>query len=85
MAEGCCLEQELISLVGLEEQMPVKLPGWFAKLVERFQSNRLVLSKAPRRSKQDEAIMRKELQAQLNEWLMIVKKYLEVQQGKFNA
>lgn len=85
VAEGSCLKQEFISSMTTEETTPVELPGWFVKLTERLTAQPSASEKDTASQQQDEAIMREELQAQLDEWLIIVKKYLEEQQGTFKA
>jgi len=81
---GARLEQELTSSVTQENPIPVNLPYWFARLVDLFakESSRQEHSAA---IKQEEALMENELQAQLDEWLAIVKKYLEDQRNKLLA
>lgn len=36
IAGGCCLEQEYTLSMKAEESLSAEVPGWFAKLVERF-------------------------------------------------
>lgn len=85
VAEGCCLEQELTSTTKPEASEPVELPGWFSRLMEKFTEQPPGSEQTPEFQLQDDTAMKEELQGQLDEWLMIVKKHLESQQGKFKA
>ena len=85
VTEGCRLEQEFISSSRPEEPTPAKLPGWFAQLMDRLTEQSPGVAQDTESQQQDEVMMREELQTQLDEWLAIVKKHLEQQQGKFKA
>ncbi|WP_455222964.1 SRPBCC family protein [Kaarinaea lacus] len=82
---GSRLEQELISSVTREDPIPVNLPYWFAKLVDMFAKESHSPEERAALQRQEEAMMTEELQAQLDEWLAVVKKYLEEQRDKFLA
>lgn len=85
VAEGCCLEQEFIATMRPEETVPVKLSGWFGKLLERLTEQPSGSAQNTASQQREEITMREELQAQLDEWLMIVKNHLEEQRGIFKA
>jgi len=82
---GARLEQELTSSVTQDNPIPVNLPYWFAKLVNMFAKEPESAEQSAAKKKEEESLMEKELQAQLDEWLAIVKKYLEEQRDKFFA
>lgn len=84
-ADGACLEQELTSSVTHEEPIPVNLPGWFARLVDKFTEEPSSSEQDMQSQQQEEAMLKEELQVQLDEWLTIVKKYLEAQRNNFLA
>ena len=85
IAEGSHLEQEMTSSVKGPQPAQVVLPGWFAKLM----GNLVKEVRSPEQNevllRQEEAMTQQQLQAQLDEWLAIVKKYLEDQRDTFLA
>lgn len=82
---GSRLEQELISTTMQQDPIPVNLPYWFARLVEMFAPDPQNTEQSAAERRKEEAMMAEELQAQLNEWLAIIKEYLEEQRDKFLA
>lgn len=79
------LEQELISSAAERESETVEFPGWFSKLVDRFVKDSHNSEEKDALKQEEEGIVQQQLQAQLSEWLMIVKKYLEDQRSRFLA
>lgn len=84
-AGGSSLEQELTSSLPEQESVPLELTGWLAKLVGKVAKDTDSPEKRDALIKQEEAMMEEQLQIQLDEWLLIVKKYLEEQRGTFLA
>ena len=68
-----------------QETTPVVLPGWFAKLVGRLEKEAGSADKSEILLQQQEVVMQEQLQAQLDEWLSIVKKHLEEERNQFFA
>lgn len=85
IAEGARLDQALTSSAQREEPVSVALPGWFGKLATMFGANADDAAQMDRQRQQEQAMAQRELQSQLDEWLTIVKKYLETQQNKLLA
>jgi hypothetical protein len=82
---GVCLEQELTSSVPPEESTPVAFPGWFSKLMGRFEEETNAAEGGEALVKEQEAVMQEQLQEQLDEWLSVVKKHLEEERNTFLA
>ena len=84
-ADGSSLEQELTSSLPKRESAPLELTDWFAKLLDKLVKDSDSPEQREAFRQQQEAMMQEQLQAQLNEWLVIVKKYLEEQRDTFLA
>ena len=83
--EGAILEQVLTSSAAERRSEPVEYPGWFSRLVDRLVKTPQSPEEDAVLRRKDEAIVQEQLQSQLDEWLMIIKKYLEDQRSKFMA
>ena len=85
LSEGVCLEQEITASITQQESTPVELPAWFAKLIGRLEKETNSAEKGEALLKKQESLMEEQIQAQLEEWLVIVKKHLEEQCDQFFA
>jgi hypothetical protein len=85
LSEGVRLDEELTSSLPHYELPKVDVPNWFKKLVGDFSDASDDSNIDRSLLEQEEAELQQQLQAQLNEWLLIVKKYVETQRGKFLA
>ncbi|MGD8569075.1 MAG: SRPBCC family protein [Gammaproteobacteria bacterium] len=82
--EGACLEQQMTSEMTPPEPLSPALPPWLHKI---FGKSPHSANDADQKAafQRQEHLLQQQLQKQLEEWLQVVKSYLENQRGKFLA